>query len=281
MKTATDKTAIDVESVIQIAARAVDLVLEMRRSGNLGITTKSNITDLVTEADLASEKLIRGALYDLNPAFGFLGEESKGSPKEEFYWVVDPIDGTVNYASDIPYGAVTIALQQGDQTLLGVTAQIPHRRIYWTKPGAGAFARDPDGTQRQLHVNATDTLRLAFMATGCPYHATEHEDNNIAEINYLYKRSRGLRIMGAAAIDIAQVATGGLAAFWEGWLHPWDAATGSLLVREAGGTVTGYDGKPWNFNSAGLIASNGKIHGHLLEAIHTARHEIKSKLIPI
>lgn len=275
------KRPIDIESVIQIAARAVDLVLEMRRSGNLGIKTKSNITDLVTEADLASEKLIRSALYDLAPSFGFMGEESKGNPTEEFFWVVDPIDGTVNYASDIPYGAVTIALQQGDQTLLGVTAQIPYRRVYWTALGGGAFARDPDGSQRQLRVNDTDELRLAFMATGCPYHASEQEDNNSAELNYLYTRCRQLRIFGAAAIDIAQVATGGLAAFWEGWLNPWDAATGALLVREAGGSVTGYDGKPWNFNSAGLIASNGKIHGHLLEAIHTARHEIKSKLIPI
>ena len=102
---------IHIESVISTAARAVDLVLEMRRAGQLGIKTKSNISDLVTEADLASERLIRATLYDLDPSIGFLGEESKGTPTEERYWVVDPIDGTVNYASDIPYGAVTIALQ--------------------------------------------------------------------------------------------------------------------------------------------------------------------------
>ena len=272
---------INIESIISIAVRAVDLVLTMRRDGNLGITTKSNITDLVTEADLASEKLIRAALYDLNPSFGFMGEESKGSPSEEFYWVVDPIDGTVNFANEIPYGAVTIALQQGEQTLLGVTAQIPYRRIYWTKLGEGAYARDPDGSQRRLAVNSVDTLQMAFMATGFPYHLAEYNDNNHAEFAYIHPRCRGLRLLGAAAIDIANVATGGLAAFWEGWLHPWDAATGALLVREAGGTVTGYDGTPWRFGSAGLVASNGKIHGQLLDAIQTARQSVTEKLIPV
>ena len=101
------------------------------------------------------------------------------------------------------------------------------------------------------------------------------------EFGYIHPRCRGLRLLGAAAIDIAQVATGGLAAFWEGWLHPWDAATGALLVREAGGTVTGYDGAPWRYGSPGLVASNGKIHTQLLEAIQIARRSIRKKLIDV
>ncbi len=272
---------INIESVISIAARAVDLVLEMRRAGELGIKTKTKSTDLVTEADLASERLIRASLYALDPAIGFLGEESKGQPTEECYWVVDPIDGTVNYANDLPYGAVTIALQCGAQTVLGVTAQIPHRRIFWARQGEGAFVRDNDGSQRRLRVNQVNTLRQAFIATGFPYHLAEHADNNHAEFTYIHPRCLGLRVFGAAALDTANVATGGLAAFWEGWLHPWDAATGALLVTEAGGTVTSYDGKPWHFDSPGLVASNGHIHAELLEAIHTARQFVPQKLLPV
>lgn len=272
---------INIESVISIAARAVDLILEMRRAGQLGIKTKTNITDLVTEADLASERLIRAALYELDPSIGFLGEESKGQPSEECYWVVDPIDGTVNYANELPYGAVTIALQCGEQTLLGATAQIPHRRIYWARRGEGAFVRDPDRSQQRLRVNQVNTLRQAFMATGFPYHLAEHPDNNHAEFTYIHPRCLGLRVLGAAALDTANVATGGLAAFWEGWLHPWDAATGALLVCEAGGTVTGYDGKPWHFDSPGLVASNGLIHAELIEAIQMARSPVTQKLLPV
>jgi myo-inositol-1(or 4)-monophosphatase len=272
---------IDIEAVIGTAVSAVDLILGMQRRGQLNPKTKANITDLVTEADVASEALIRLMLRQLDPTIGFWGEESNTMPSEERFWIVDPIDGTVNFAHGISYGAVTIALYSGEEVELGVTAQFPYRRVFWGKRGAGAFVREPDGSQQRLRVNEAATLQQAFLATGFPYHSGEHSDNNLVEFNAIALRALGLRIFGSAAMDAVCVATGALAGFWEGWLHPWDAAAGSLMVLEAGGRVTGYDGRSWSLRSPGYICSNGKIHDELLEAIQSARKLLTHKKLAV
>lgn len=269
------------EAVVAIAARAADLALEMQRNGLLNAKRKGVDTDIVTEADVASERLIRSALHDLDTGIGFWGEESNRRPAEDAYWLVDPIDGTVNFAHGLPYSAVNIALQVGGATVLGVTVQMPYRRIYWAERGQGAFLQEPGAAPRRLHVSEVPTLRAAFLATGFPYHNGEAEDDNSAEFVHFSPRCLGLRVLGAGAVDIAQVAAGILAGFWEGWLSPWDAAAGALLVREAGGRVTDYAGAEWGVDSKGLVASNGYIHDLMLEGIRTARTAVSERLLPV
>ena len=233
----------DVEAVIEVARAAAGQARRIRREGLTQVRSKSNEIDLVTEADIANEALIREELARLYPSCGLWGEETNQVPDAEYFWLVDPIDGTNNYAHGLPYWAVTIALQHRGMTLLGVTCHIDQESVYYARLGAGAFLRGPDGADRRLAVNEVKRLRNALLATGFPYHRYESNDNNGGEFAYFMPRCHDLRVWGAAALDIAQVASGSLAAFWEGWLGPWDAAASVLLVREAGGRVTDYAGQ--------------------------------------
>ncbi|MCC6457593.1 MAG: inositol monophosphatase [Caldilineaceae bacterium] len=268
--------------VLDVAQQAGDLVLAMQAKGLQNVVSKSNPTDLVTEADVASEKLILTALQSRFPDFGFWGEESNQPPTTEYFWVVDPIDGTTNFANGLPYFAVNIALNKGADTLIGVTLELPAGHLYFAQVGQGAYLRTAGGRDIRLHVNDTSSLSRAFLCTGFPYHRTEHEDNNLAEFSYLTTRSQGVRCMGSAALDLVNVARGALAGYWEGWLNPWDAAPGVLIVREAGGQVTEYSGDPWQLTSKSLIATNGQpdLHRALVTSINTARKSLTSTLLP-
>ena len=265
-----------------VAQQAGHLVLAMQASGLANIASKSNLIDLVTEADVASEKLIYNELQSRYPTFGFWGEESNQPPTTDYFWVVDPIDGTTNFANGLPYFAVNIALNQGPTTLLGVTLELPARKLYYAQIGQGAYLRTEDGRDQQLRVNQTDSLSQAFLTTGFPYHRTDFEDNNLAEFGYFLTRSQGVRCMGTAAMDLVNVARGATSAYWEGWLSPWDAAPGVLIVREAGGQVTDYLGRPWQLTSRSLIASNGQptLHPTLVAGIQSARQSLKTIKLP-
>jgi myo-inositol-1(or 4)-monophosphatase len=168
---------------------------------------------------------------------------------------------------------VTVALCQGEQCLLGVTVEPPAGRIYWTTHEKGAFLRAPGGEQRRLSTNEVDRLSRALLTTGFPYHRREVADNNTAEFVHFVRHSQAVRCMGSAALDLAQVAAGALAGFWEAGLSPWDSAAGVLLVRQAGGRVTDYAGNDWTLTSPTLVASNGNpaLHHALLEIIAQAR----------
>lgn len=134
------------EAVIDAALSAGELVTNMRAAGLHDVRTKSSAIDIVTEADVAAEKLIRERLTVLDPSLGFWGEESNRPPQEPAFWVVDPIDGTNNFAMGLPLFAVNIALHDGDQTLLGVTLELPAERLYWAVAGEGTYLRSADGT---------------------------------------------------------------------------------------------------------------------------------------
>jgi myo-inositol-1(or 4)-monophosphatase len=272
----------DVERVIAVARAAGILAEEMRRAGLGAIKGKSNETDLVTAADIACEQYIREALWAHYPGLDLLGEESGQQPASEYYWIVDPIDGTVNYATGLPYSSVTIALHRGRETLLGVTCQHESGLVYHSRLGHGAFVRRPDGSDERLSVNGAARLIDVLTATGFPYHAKESPDDNLAEIGYFLSRVRAVRVLGSAALDLCHVATGALGAFWEGWLNPWDAAAGVLFVREAGGRVTDYAGNEWRIGSWGVVASNGQpaIHDGLLAGIRQARATLTELKMP-
>jgi myo-inositol-1(or 4)-monophosphatase len=262
----------DVERVIEIAREAGDLVLSMQQAGLERIGSKSNEFDLVTEADLAAEELIRGALATAFPGTGFWGEESNEGPHDDYFWLVDPIDGTVNYAHGVPHFSVNIALSRGQETLMAVTLALPIGTVYWGVAGSGSSVRHGKEDTR-LRVNTVARLRDGLLSTGFPYTRAESADNNSMEFAYFMPRCQGVRRMGTAAVDLALVAAGVFAAHWEGDLNPWDIAAGALLIREAGGRVTNYAGDDWTHADRQFIASNGNqdVHASMVAGIARAR----------
>lgn len=274
-------TPFDREAIIAVAQRGGELIWQMRRNGLQQVKSKSVEIDIVTEADLACEAFLRAELHKLYPHVGFWGEESNTQPDDEFFWLADPVDGTVNYANGVAFYAVNLSLQQQDQILLGVTVEPETGRTYWAEAGAGAFVRSADGVERRLQTSGVERLSRALLTTGFPYHRGGSVDNNTSEFTWFTQRCQGVRCMGSAALDLAHVANGAMAAFWEGWLNPWDAAPGVLLVREAGGVVTDYSGQPWTLQSKSLIASNGPIHNLLVEGVQTARATLTERRLPV
>lgn len=264
---------VDRHDVIAIARQAGQLTVELQQNGLRSIKAKANAYDLVTEADVASEKLLREKLTALDPAIGFWGEESNQPPNTELYWLVDPIDGTTNYASGLAWWAVNVALYRRDDALLAVTLQLPYGEVYWAEAGQGAWRCWPDGRSQPMWVSSADSLGAGLVGTGFPTHRGLNTDDNRREHARILPLCRDIRRMGSAAIDLAMVASGHFSAFWEGFLNPWDVGAGLLLVREAGGIVTDYAGNPYAFGAAGLVASNGRpgVHGVILENIQAAR----------
>ena len=274
-------SGIDVNDVIEIAIHAGELVATMRAAGLQDIRNKSSASDIVTEADVASEKLLRAELAALGPSYGFWGEESNLPPDEAVYWIVDPIDGTNNFAMGLPLYAVNIALCDGPDAVLGVTLAMPSRTIYWSTTVGGAWQRAGNGRDQALHVSPATRLDQVFLTTGFPYHRAEHADNNSAEHTYMLSRAQGLRCLGSSAMDLVFVASGALGGYWEPWIKPWDAAPGALLIREAGGRVTNYDGDDWTLTDHTIVASNGQpdVHDGMLDAIRTARESLEESLM--
>lgn len=272
---------VDIERMIAVAQAAGDLILSMQQAGLRNVRGKASAVDLVTEADVASEGLIRSALAEAYPEVGFWGEESNTPPQTSAFWVVDPIDGTTNFANGLPLFAVNIAYCQGDAPHAAVTLALPARRVYYATLGAGAYLRAPDGQERRLAVNQVVDLSGALLTTGFPYSRAEHADNNLTEHAYFTAHAQAVRCMGSAALDLAHVAAGYFAGYWEAWLKPWDAAAGALLVTEAGGKVTDYWGRPWALRRPTLVASNGQpaLHDALITGIHKARASLSARLL--
>jgi myo-inositol-1(or 4)-monophosphatase len=225
------------------AIEAADLALTRRLEGVEIAATKSTQTDIVTNADRETERLIRSRLAEARPDDGFFGEESEaGTGSSGLTWVVDPIDGTVNYAYGIPAWAVSIALVEGEpdpaswRTLAGVVTNPAVGETYTASLGGGAFL---DG--RRLQVAPGTDLGLALVGTGFSYTA-ERRVQAAKLLTGLIGQVRDIRRIGAASLDLCAVASGRLDAYFERGLHPWDHAAGALVAREAGARVGGLDG---------------------------------------
>ena len=259
--------------LFELARQAGELALTMQQDGLRSIHSKSTPNDLVTEADLACETLIRDRLASLTPNFGFWGEESDEQPDDEYFWLVDPIDGTINFAAGVPWFGINIALIHREKTLFGLSLILPQFDLFWAQAGRGAFLRRQNGEQQRLQVSQASSLADALLTTGFPYHRAVNEDNNAAEFARIMPICRGVRRMGASSADLAYVSAGAFSAYWEGWIKPWDVAAGVLLVHEAGGLVTNYAGAPFRLTDHSIIASNGQpgVHQSLLQAIQEAR----------
>ncbi len=216
--------------------------------------------DLVTEADRASEKLIVERLRSRWPQHDLVGEEGARSDSgADYRWYVDPLDGTTNFAHGYPVFCVSIALVRKDEQLeVGVLYDPTRDEMFAAERGQGATLN-----AKPIHVSKTTALAESILGTGFPSHK-RHKNPNIHFYQQITLRSHGVRRAGSAALDLANVACGRYDGFWEFNLNPWDTAAGALLVREAGGVVTRFDGSPFRLDSREVLASNGLIHQELI-----------------
>jgi myo-inositol-1(or 4)-monophosphatase len=249
----------DLLEAARAAARAASTLLVDARPE--AVRGKGNPRDLVTEWDLQSEEEIRRVLGDRTPGIAVLGEEGgQGAGGGERRWIVDPIDGTVNFAHGLPIWAVSIGLEGPAGLEVGVVAA--PRLGWWFEAARGSGARD--GTGAALRVSATATVDHALLVTGFPYDRATRVDNNFAEWIHLQRRAQACRRLGAASIDLCLVASGALDGYWEKHLKAWDCAAGALIVGEAGGTVTDWTGGRFDPHEGAVVATNGAIHDELI-----------------
>lgn len=265
------------EFAIELAMRAGDLLRQILTRGLDGNRTraKAGHFDIVTEADLASERLILDALRAAFPSHAIYAEESAdgGLPSTEWLWLVDPVDGTTNYSHGLPIYAVNLALAHRGRPVLGVTHYPAGRQTFWAEQGGGAWLRDGSGTDSRITVSAVSELNRSLLATGFIHGRIKGPDKSRDVFWALDDRTQSVRRLGSAAMVLAWVAAGHLDAYWEAGLKPWDMAAGWLLVVEAGGRVTEYDGALVRLDSPTLIASNGRpgIHEEIMRTIAQVR----------
>ncbi|MCG6913720.1 inositol monophosphatase [bacterium BMS3Abin03] len=249
-----------INDIIEIAKQAGAVVRE-GFGKNFKIDYKTSENNLVTEVDKASEKLITDFITKKYPGHSILAEEGSGTKNNsEYFWVVDPLDGTTNFAHGLPIFSVSIGVQKNNATIAGVVYDVMNDVIYSAEKGSGAFA----GSQK-LIVNRTSKLEHSLLVTGFPYNIAENPENAFQKFETLTKKARGVRRLGSAAIDFCFVASGIFEGFWEVHLHPWDICAGKLIVEEAGGLVTDFEGNEINIYSKKILASNGVIHDQIIK----------------
>jgi myo-inositol-1(or 4)-monophosphatase len=245
-------------------ARAAGRILMAGFGTGARIERKSAEIDLVTEFDRRSEEYILQRIQKNFPGHRILAEESgrKGEGNEPL-WMVDPLDGTTNFAHGIPIFAVSIALWEQGHVRLGVVYDPTRKECFWAEWGKGAYL----GTRR-LRVSDTAELRTALLVTGFPYDAWSNPNNNLDHFARFAVRSQGVRRLGSAALDLAYVAAGRFDGFWELRLAPWDVAAGGLIAEEAGARVTALDGEgPYLTETPSLIAANPILHEKMTAVI--------------
>ncbi len=240
-------------------------VILRQHAGNTHQIDYKGVVDLVTEADRASEAFITEALKRAFPTHHIYGEEGgdTGAPSAQatYSWLIDPLDGTTNFAHGLPYFAVSIALvDAAGEPLVGVVYAPVSDECFTAAKGYGAYLNGA-----AIHVSGTPKLARALVCTGFPYDRWTATKNNLAEWRRFIKRTQGVRRIGAAALDLAWVAVGRLDLYWEQRLGRWDILAGALLVQEAGGMVSDFDGGRAGMLAAEqIIASNGLVHDEAL-----------------
>jgi len=256
--------------VAEAAAREAGALVRAAWEGGRGaVATKSSDVDLVTETDAASERVILARLQAAFPDDELVLEETGRHPgTNDRRWYVDPVDGTTNFAHGFPHFAVNLALEVAGEIVVGVTYDVTRDDLYAARRGCGATVND-----HPIRVSDSDALERSLLATGFPYDRRTAEDNNTAEWTAFVRLARGNRRVGAAALDLAYVARGWLDGYWEMRLNPWDVAPGALLVEEAGGRTSNYDGAPFEHLGASYVATNGHIHDEVVAVLRRVRRD--------
>jgi myo-inositol-1(or 4)-monophosphatase len=219
--------------------------------------------DLVTEVDGLAERAIVGYLGKKFPGHSFLAEETGGSELgSEFLWVVDPLDGTTNYAHGFPVYCVSIGLRYLDSVILGVVYNPNLDELFTATRNGGAYLNG-----KRIAVSKTRSLTRSLLATGFPYDIRESKVNNLNHFSAFALKAQAVRRAGSAALDLCYLACGRFDGFWELKLAPWDVAAGSLMVAEAGGRVSDFRGGRFSIFAKEMLASNGKIHNQMIKTL--------------
>ena len=253
---------------IQTARDAGRILAERFGRASLKVTQKGEI-DLVTEADLASERLIVERIRSYYPRHAILTEEAGDVAREErasegasdYKWIVDPLDGTTNYAHGYPCFCVSIGLEYKNELLLGVVYDPIHDEMFAAERGGGATLNG-----RACRVSAVEDLNRALLCTGFPYDVRERNDFARHFVHFIM-HAQGVRRDGSAALDMAYVACGRFEGFYEEGLQPWDVAAAAVIVEEAGGRVSRYDGSPVSIYTPPIMASNGLVHEAMMRVL--------------
>lgn len=233
---------------------------------NFKIGRKSHYNDLVTEIDKKSEKKIFEVIHSHFPDHNILSEEA-GDLKldSDFVWIVDPIDGTVNYAHSLPVFCVSIGLQIKNRVVMGLVYNPVSGEKFFSEKGKGAFLNG-----KKIKVSKKKYLKDALLVTGFPYGARDNTDHCIDHFVNFIKRGLPIRRLGSAALDMCYVACGRFDGFWEVSLNPWDVAAGYLILKESGGKLTDFFGNEYSIYNKQILATNGKIHGEMIEVLKKA-----------
>ncbi len=243
-------------------ARKAGALLKEKFHQKHEINYKGDI-NLVTEADKMSEDLIIAAISRNFPDHGILSEESPAiTGAGELRWIIDPLDGTTNYAHGYPVFCVSIALENEGVIVLGVVYDPMREEMFVSVRGEGTYLND-----KKIAVSRTDNISKSLLATGFPYDIRDSKENNLDYFNSMAIKVQAIRRAGAAALDLAYLAAGRFDGFWELKLKPWDTAAGCLMVEEAGGVISDIMGDKWNLQSPSLLASNALIHEQIIKVL--------------
>ncbi|RPI06883.1 MAG: inositol monophosphatase [Ignavibacteriae bacterium] len=223
-------------------------------------------TNLVTEIDKKSEQMIINKIKQHFPHHDFLCEESgPAEVKSEYRWIIDPLDGTVNYTHGLPIYCVSIGLEYKGDIILGAVYDPSREELFTAEKGKGAWLN-----KKRLEVTKTTTLIESLVVTGFAYDVNERPEPSVTHFRNFLAESQAVRRLGSAALDLCYVAAGRFEGFWEGVIHPWDMAAGVLIVTEAGGKWTDFRGYPSTVYKEDILATNGLIHDQMVAVLKKA-----------
>lgn len=255
----------DLRSVMLSAAMAGGALIEQYFDGAFKIENKTTINDLVTEVDKHAEKAIIDIVKEHYPEHSIISEEvGKLMQDSEYDWIIDPIDGTVNFAHGIPICCVSIGLRHKGKMLMGAVYNPILKELFFAEKGKGAYLNDV-----KISVSAKEDFKTACLVTGFPYKWPKTYEHPIKVFERFIMEGLPVRRLGSAAIDLCWVACGRFDGFWEYNLNPWDVAAGYLIVEEAGGRITNFDGDPYDVDDKETLATNGRIHEDMLKLIRS------------
>ena len=251
-----------INDILEISQIAGEIVRE-GFGKNFQIEYKTNEKNLVTEIDKKSEKAILEYISKKYPDHAILSEESGEHKNDsEYLWIIDPLDGTTNFAHGLPIFSVSIGLMKKNEIVAGVVYDVIQNIFYSVEKGSGAFANG-----NKITVSNNDNLELSVLVTGFPYNVADNPDYAFERFTTLTKKARAVRRLGSAALDLCYVAKGVFDGFWEVSLFPWDICAGKLLVLEAGGSVTDFNGNEISVFAKQILASNKKVHQQLIDGL--------------
>ena len=260
------------DAAVEFARAAGAILLE--GYGHAHRPERKGRIDLVTEYDRRSERLLLDAIARRFPEHRVLAEESgasapsgaTGTGSPPVRWLVDPLDGTTNFAHNYPFFCVSVAAEVDGRLAAAAVFDPVRDELFTAHEGGGARLNE-----RAIHVSDIERVEDALLVTGFPYDVREHPERSLPLFQAFLMRAQGLRRDGSAALNLCYLATGRFDGFWEGHLSPWDMAAGVLIVREAGGVVTDYEGGPFRLDHKEILASNGQLHEEMKGVLAGAR----------